>query len=123
MSSVTLVSSPAEVCGGCRLSGEGRLTVVAVHPRQVLGDLAGAADHYVEIGPEQRAQVVNGEDVGRVRHADDRGVIAVPEGEHPVATRQSLGDQFCRLRIERLLVQVDELHAGFGGRGTDEVFF
>ena len=53
------------------LGGERRLAVVAVHARQVLGDLARAADDDVQVVAEQRAQVVDGEHVRRVRHADD----------------------------------------------------
>ena len=40
-----------------------------------------------------------------------------------MATGKGLWDEPCRLRIELLFVEVDELHAGLGGRRTDEVFF
>ncbi len=109
---------------GLRRSGlgcEGRLAVVAVHARQVLGYLACAADHDMNVVPEQRAQVVNGEHVRGVCHADHRCVTAVGEREHPVATGKRLGNQLCRLRVERFVVEVDELHARLGSRRTDQV--
>ena len=104
-----------------RLGGEGRLAVVAVHARQVLGYLACAADHDMNVVPEQRAQVVNGEHVRGVCHADHRRVTAVGEREHTVATGKRLGNQLCRLGVERFVVEVDELHARLGSRRTDQV--
>ena len=71
---------------------------------------------------EQAAQVVNGEHVGGIRHPDHGRVTAVGEREHPVATGERLGNQLCSLGVEGLVVEIDELHAGFGSRRTNQVF-
>ena len=105
------------------LGGEGRFAVVPVDAGQVLGYLACAANNDMNVVPEQSAQVVNCENVRGVRHADHGRVTAVGEGEHSVATGKRLGDQLCRLGVELLVVEIDELHAGLGGRCTDQVLF
>ena len=67
------------------------------------------------------ADVVDGEDVGRVGHGDDEPALPPTDRKGQVTPRQRVGHHTGRGRVDRVVGQVDELEAQLLGQSADEL--
>ena len=76
---------------------------------------------HVAVG--DRADVVEGVDVRGVGHGDEQLVVPHADRDRPVASRQRLGEQRGRHRIDLEVGQIDEFETHLLGEGAHEVGF
>ena len=75
----------------------------------------------LDLAAGDRADVVEGVDVGRVGHRDQQLAVALADRERAVPARERLGQQRGRRGVDRVVAQVDELQADLLGQRADEV--
>src|SRR5205085_431968 len=68
-----------------------------------------------------RADVVDGDHVGRVGHGDDQATLLPGDGNGLEAPGQGVGDEADGARGDRVLEEVDELEADARRQGGDEI--
>src|SRR5205823_11990395 len=117
---------PGEVVLGLHLAGgQGRNVLGAALHAVVLVEGFENCPPRRDNGPDfsagDRADVVDGDDVGRVGHGDDQAVLFPSDGHGLETAGQGVGDEADGARVDRVVREIDELEADAGGQRRDQV--
>ena len=101
----------------CRGRRFGALVAAADRGR----DLVGLRHHREDGQLGEHAEVVEREDVLRLRHRDHDVVVLVRERQRAVATRDFFGDELHERHVDDAVAQVDELVAAAFGQDARQI--
>ena len=95
--------------------------VGVTHPIDGLHDLGRRGHDRPNGSPDDPAEVVEGQDVGRVGHGHEDLAVTAVDRQPPVPAAHGLWHLLGQLQVDRALLQVDELQAELLGQGPDEL--
>jgi hypothetical protein len=86
-----------------------------------LVDIGRRGHHGLHLLAGDRPDVVEGEDVRRIRHRHDQHGILVADGQRAITSSHLLGDERRCARIDLEVAEVDEIEADLPSQGRNEV--
>ncbi len=84
-------------------------------------DISPRGDRRLDVEAGDRPDVIDGEDVGRVGHRDEKLPVVIADGQRRVTPADRFGYPRDRRAVDRELGEVDESKADLGRKGRDEL--